>query len=415
MTPSGFHRAGILTCAVAAFTHGSLAQGSPHTVTRAGDDRCDAPSATPSLELTLPGTPFQALPTADGCHVIVSLPQTDAHGPSLAIVTRRGGILSLERLVAAPGGPTGMSISHDGRWLAVAAGESVLVYDVAKLLRGATDALAGSLGGDLPGAGRVYAAFSPDDRLLFVSDERAQGITVLDAAASRVNGFTKLVRIGRIPTGRAPIALTFSPDGRWLYTTSQVSPDEARLAKNCRPQTDPGGAPDHATGAIVMVDVARAAARPDSAVVAVVPAGCNPVRLYVSASGDRAWVTARGENAVLLFDVTKFRTKPDEARLARIPVGTAPVGIVGVLDDRRIIATNSNRFAGGAADRQALSVIDPARAAEGAAAVVGEIPAGGFPRELRVTADGRTLVLTNFSSRTLQLVDLARAVGLTAR
>ena len=31
-----------------------------------------------------------------------------------------------------------------------------------------------------------------------------------------------------------------------------------------------------------------------------------------------------------------------------------------------------------------------------------------FPRELRVTADGKTLLITNFASKSLQLVDLAR-------
>lgn len=66
------------------------------------------------------------------------------------------------------------------------------------------------------------------------------------------------------------------------------------------------------------------------------------------------------------------------------------------------------RFAGSADDRQSLTIIDAGRVKEGAAAVVGSIPAGGFPREMRVTGDGRTLLLTNFRSRTLQIVDLAR-------
>jgi DNA-binding beta-propeller fold protein YncE len=44
----------------------------------------------------------------------------------------------------------------------------------------------------------------------------------------------------------------------------------------------------------------------------------------------------------------------------------------------------------------------------GARAVLGTIPAGTFPRELRVTEDGRTLLVTNFNSSTLELVDLAR-------
>ena len=52
--------------------------------------------------------------------------------------------------------------------------------------------------------------------------------------------------------------------------------------------------------------------------------------------------------------------------------------------------------------------IEPDRMALGAAAVVGSIPAGSFPREMRVTADGKTLILTNFGSRSIQMIDLAR-------
>jgi DNA-binding beta-propeller fold protein YncE len=96
------------------------------------------------------------------------------------------------------------------------------------------------------------------------------------------------------------------------------------------------------------------------------------------------------------------------ALVARIPVGTAPVGIAVTPDGRRVLVTNSNRFAFDANDRQSVSVIDAARVGEGAAAKVGEIPAGAFPRELRLHPDGRTVVLTNFASQTVQLVDLAR-------
>ena len=46
--------------------------------------------------------------------------------------------------------------------------------------------------------------------------------------------------------------------------------------------------------------------------------------------------------------------------------------------------------------------------AGGKKAVLGEIPAGGFPREIRVSADGKTMFVTNFTSGTLEMVELAR-------
>jgi hypothetical protein len=53
-------------------------------------------------------------------------------------------------------------------------------------------------------------------------------------------------------------------------------------------------------------------------------------------------------------------------------------------------------------------VIDAAKVSSGAGAVVGTIPAGAFPRELRLTSDLRTLLLTNFTSSSLEIIDLAR-------
>ena len=38
----------------------------------------------------------------------------------------------------------------------------------------------------------------------------------------------------------------------------------------------------------------------------------------------------------------------------------------------------------------------------------GNVPAGVFPRELRVTDDQRTLLLTDFESKNLALIDVER-------
>jgi DNA-binding beta-propeller fold protein YncE len=142
--------------------------------------------------------------------------------------------------------------------------------------------------------------------------------------------------------------------------------------------------------------------------VAKVPAGCSPVRLAISPKGDRAYLTARNANALLAFDTKKLVHDPGHALIGKVPVGLSPVGVEVVDRGRRVIVANSNRFVAGSKDKQNLSVINAAKVASGAAAVLGLIPAGGFPRELRVTADGRTLLVTNFTSNTLELVDLTR-------
>ena len=107
------------------------------------------------------------------------------------------------------------------------------------------------------------------------------------------------------------------------------------------------------------------------------------------------------------MDTRKLLTDPSSALIAKLPVGTAPVGVAVFDDGKRVIATNSNRFAGGAEDRQSLNVVDVSSGAA-SAKLAGTIPAGAFPRELRVTPDGNTLLATNFASKTLEIVDLRR-------
>jgi DNA-binding beta-propeller fold protein YncE len=87
------------------------------------------------------------------------------------------------------------------------------------------------------------------------------------------------------------------------------------------------------------------------------------------------------------------------------------VGVAVVDSGRSIVVTNSNRFGGtGASDKPSLSVIDASKVGDGASAVIGSIPSGDFPREMRVTSDGKTLVLTNFASHSVELIDLTRAL-----
>jgi DNA-binding beta-propeller fold protein YncE len=166
-------------------------------------------------------------------------------------------------------------------------------------------------------------------------------------------------------------------------------------------------------GAILVVDVERALKDPARSVIAAVGAGCSSVRLVLSPppAADRAYVSARNSNALLVFDRAKLLGDPGHSLVATVPVGTAPVGVAVVDSGRAIVVTNSNRFGGsGAADKPSLSVIDASKVGDGAGAVIGSIPSGSFPREMRVTADGKTLVLTNFASHSIELIDLPRAL-----
>ena len=96
------------------------------------------------------------------------------------------------------------------------------------------------------------------------------------------------------------------------------------------------------------------------------------------------------------------------ARVGTVPVGSAPVGVAVVDGGRLVFVSNSNRFARDQTVRQTLTVIDAARVGEGAAAVVGSVPAGLFPRQFGQMPDGQTLFVANYISSELEVIDLKR-------
>ncbi len=369
---------------------------------------CNEPAERPILHLKLPAHPFEPIPSDDGCRIFISMPHLRLHGAAIGVVRRSGGKVSLERTIPVEGTPTGMVLSHDGKLLIAAAGNLVLFLDTARMMSGQANPVVSHFSTGPHDPGSVYVNVTADDRFLFVSNENNESISVINLEKARASGFAADSIVGKIPVGIAPIAVTLSPDGRYLYTTSEAAPKSYGWPAPCKPEGEPAKTSlRHPEGAIVVANVDRAKTDPANSVIAKLPAGCSPVRLVLSPDGQTAYVTARNSNALLVFDRTKLLADPEQARIAAVPVGIAPVGLVVVDNGRKVIVTNSNRFSG-KHDKQNLSVIDTANISSGPAAILGLIPAGAFPRELRATADGRTLLVTNFDSNTLDLIDLTR-------
>jgi DNA-binding beta-propeller fold protein YncE len=365
---------------------------------------CNAPAPSPSVTISLPASPFMVAPSKDGCWVFVSL-TGQGENSGIAVLKRSGGKVDLVRVVRFPASPTGITLTHDGKLLIGAATNMTVVADVRKMIEGAPDAVAGSISG---GRGSIYANTTADDKLLFVAEEYGESITVIDLERARRDGYKPDAVIGKVPVGSAPIALTFSPDNQWLYTTSQSALPDWNWPKACKPEGAP--VPDtvivNPEGAVIVIDVARAKTDPAHAVAARIPAGCSPVRMTSSPKGDRIYVSARNSNAVLEFDTSKLVSDSAHAMVGIAPTGDAPVPVMAIDKGKRIAVGNSNRFAG-RGEPQALTVLDAAKISQGLAAVQGIVPAGSFPREMAVSADERTLFLTNFGSNSLQVLDIA--------
>ena len=406
---------------VACVTAGLLTTASSRLMAQARATDCNQAAAEPITFVDVPGHPFTPIPTKDGCWIFVSLSNPKAGPPSgVAVLRRAGGTISLVRVIATDGGPAGMVLTHGGKVLIGALDDRIVFLDTARMISGEGEPVLGyfrepEYHGDLgdmkvttPGA--VYVNVTLDDRWLFVSDEWAQRITLIDLQRAQSSGFKDVSVVGAIPTGGLPIAVTLSPDGRYLYTTAEAADKKWGWPMECKQEgQDPSKAKaEYPQGAVVVIDVARAKREPANSVIAKVPSGCSAVRLAISPKGDRAYVTARNAATLLAFDTDKLVRDPEHALIGKVPVGRSPVGVEVADGGRKVVVANSNRFAAANNEKQNLTVIDTAKIASGPAAVVGVIPAGGFPRELRMTADGHTLLVTNATSNTLEVVDLAR-------
>lgn len=380
---------------------------------RAQSSDCNAPTKDPIVHLDLPGRPFEPAISTDGCWVFVTLTQADdAGGPGVVVVRRTGGTLSVVRRVGLQGNPTGAVLTHDQKLLIVADGGYLAFLDVTRLESGDGDPVLGYMGNGSP-VGFIYVNVSPDDRYLFAAAERAAAIVVIDLQEARAGGFKERGGVARLDVGNAPIAVTLSNDGRFLYTTSEGAPPDWGWSRHCRPENPNArrNTPDHAEGAIVVFDLSHALTDPQHAAASRVAAGCSPVRLVLSPGGDVAYVSARGDDVLEAFDTRRLVDDTAHAWLGKTKVGVAPVGIAVIDSGARVVVTSSNRFGGNALDRQPLTIVDAAKLRAGARADIGTIPAGAFPRELRVSADGHTLFVTNFASHTLEAIDLTRALA----
>jgi DNA-binding beta-propeller fold protein YncE len=301
--------------------------------------------------------------------------------------------------------PIGMALTHDGKLLIVAADRRVVFLDVAVMIAGTGDAVLGSIAPH-GGAGDCFDVnVTADDRLLFVSEESAAAITVIDLERARKAGYYEDAILGSIPVGLAPVSLTFSLDDKWLYTTSERALPQWMWPPACTREGSFNSEIVEPQGAVVVVDVDKARRTPSDAVVGRIPAACSPVRAAISPEGSRLFVTARNSNAVVVFDTAKLLADSAHAQVGFLRVGESPIPLAVIDAGTRLLVGNSNRFAR-PTPPGTLTVLDTTRLERGARAEVGVVDAGVYPREMCVSPDGGTVFLTNWGSDVLQVINV---------
>jgi len=319
------------------------------------------------------GNPFGVVSTRDGAWSFVS-----TLSGTVAVFDDRGRRPRVVREITLPGDTlAGDALTNDERYLLVADGSGAAVVDVGRMERGTPHAVLGKLAVDAQSTSltldsAIEVGVSPDDRFAFVALESANEIAVFNLDRALKTGFKRSALVGMIPLGLAVVGMAISPDGHWLYATSEAKSATSRQ------------------GTVSVINLKLAETRPRRSVDESATAGCDPVRVALSPDGTVVWVAARESNGLL----------------ARIRVGAAPVGLALLRNGTRIVVADSNRFAA-TGQTAALTVIDTHAALAHKPAVIGEISAGTFPRELSVQATQNRLLVTNFGSNQLEVIDLS--------
>lgn len=310
-----------------------------------------------------------------------------ANAGRVVLLSATSPVPNLVRTIPVPHQAVGNSLTADGRYLLIAdGGDGATVLSVRRVESGDPDPVLGTLtAGSGSGGGAIEVASSRDGRFAFVSLEDSDQLAVYNLKAALSDQFRKSAYVGSIPLELAPVGMAVSPDGRWLYATSEEGS---------------GG-----EGTLSVISIEDAERDPAHAVVATVPAHCSPVRVVVSADGSTVWVTARESDQLLAFSASRLRSDPDHALIAAVRVGEAPVGLALVDQGRDVVVADSNRF-GAPGAHAALTVVTAAAALEHRAAVIGSIPAGAFPREMALEPDGKILLVGNFASDQLEAVSV---------
>ena len=351
-----------------------------------------------TTEITVPAPPFGVVYAQQNDIAFVTL------NTSLGVLNTSAFTPSLIHEIPLPAsyvsvsGGTGIALTHNGLYVLVTASSNALiVVDAAKAATGSPEAIVGVLNGTAAaGDSAIEVTTSGHDDYAFVSQEygspQTSGggtIEVFKLQRPATNGAVSGTSVGYLVLGDAVVGTALSPDGRILYATSELASSNTTQ------------------GTLSVIDVEKLKTNPSKALISSVAAGCGPVRVLVSRDNQVVWVTARESNALLAFDASMLVSDQNAALLASVQVGTSPVGLTFAgVNENRILTANSNRFLYRNATT-GLSVIEVEAAIRGEQANLGQIPTGLFPRELAISPDGKTILVTDYGSSMVQAVDVS--------
>jgi YVTN family beta-propeller protein len=281
----------------------------------------------------------------------------------------------------------GLAFSGDGHTLYAAGGNEDAVYRFD--WRAGAAAPAGSIALAAKGSAKFGTRFpaglalSPDGKSLYVAENLADTLAVVDLASGKV--------AQRLPAGRYPYGVAVGPGGEvyvsdWGGDTVAVfAPAPSAGATPTPPVALSAGATPSAGPAAVLVAAGR------------IEVGRHPSALLLAAGGTRLFVASASADRVAVVDTRSRRVvaRLGDAPPAGPPEGSTPSALALAAGGRRLLVAES--------DNNAVAVFELASATAGVAAaagrdrLVGRIPVGWYPTA--VLAAGDTLLVANGKGR----------------
>jgi DNA-binding beta-propeller fold protein YncE len=326
-----------------------------------------------SATAAIGGSPFGIAGTSDGKYVFVSV------GNAVEVLSTNSALApTLVRTIGANHADKGAALTHDGKFLVAAADSGAVVIDVAQAESGGPNPVAGTLTSP-HGHGAVQVLISADDKFAFVTLQSSAEMAVFSLSTALTQGFPASAFVGYVPLDNQPVGM--ASDGNLLYVAN-------------------------IGGTVSVVSVGKAETSPASAVMATIPAGCQPARALLSRDGKVLWVSARGSDALLGFSTAKLLSDRNHALIARVMVGEVPLGEIFVDGGRRIVLADSN-LNGLQTATSNLAVVSVAAALAGKPALLGYVATGQVPREFAILPGGKTLLVTDQHSHQVQAIRVA--------
>jgi DNA-binding beta-propeller fold protein YncE len=394
---------------------------------------CAQELAIHSVLVPTAGNPTTAIEAQHGRYIFVSVTNVGAPnfgGPDSAASTRKGvvsgiqvfrqtGLLGLHRHPRAIGfvptggaGANGLALLRGEKTLAVGVGDDGVAFlDVDALIRGSAVPVFAAQG---HGAGTFDVVATADGKYVFSANEygilegQRGNVGVVATGIDAKGRVAHPVTLRQIPAGDVVPSLGLSPDDTRLYVLSELVPaidarpiagstNKSLIKADC---VQVENTPPRTNGLVTVIDVQLAIDSVGGEVLSRVAAGCSPVRVAEAADRSALYISARGDDSVLVYDPARMESDPEHSFVRLFASGgVAPVGLRLFAHDRWLAVANSNRFATANGTFSAISISGAAEDPHPTS-----VSAGAFPRNITISHDGETLYLTNYTSRTLQII-----------